>query len=139
MTTKNRRELLKLTMAGAVAVGAGALGVQVLTASGSQAATDSNAGADKAERLDETYRGRRIQASGVPASRARQLASDGAGTGAAMPNVLIDGTSLHVMVNADGTYTSVANHYQSFKTLREVARAAVDELDGAQLVRPQHH
>jgi len=136
VTTMNRRELLKLTTAGAVAVGVGALGVQVLTVSGSRAATDSNAVADDGERFDETYRGRRIQAAAVPASRARGLAGDGAG--AAMPNVVIDGASLHVMVNADGTYTSVANHYQSFKTLREVARAAVDELDGAQLVRPRH-
>lgn len=56
-----------------------------------------------------------------------------------MPDVVIDGTALHVMVNADGTYTSVANHYQTFRTLREVARAAVDELDGARLVPVRHH
>ncbi|MBB4764323.1 tyrosinase family oxidase copper chaperone [Amorphoplanes digitatis] len=131
----NRRELLKLTAAGAVAVGTGALGVQVLTVSGSQAAVDTSV--TTGERFDETYRGRRIQGAGVPAGRARALAEGGAG--AAMPDVVIDGTALHVMVNADGTYTSVANHYQTFRTLREVARAAVDELDGARLVPVRHH
>ncbi|MET8154160.1 tyrosinase family oxidase copper chaperone [Actinoplanes sp. NPDC049668] len=128
----NRRELLKLTAAGAVAVGTGALGVQVLTAG-----DPAVAAADSGERFDETYRGRRIQGAAVPAARARALADGGAGT-AAMPDVVIDGAALHVMVNADGTYTSVANHYQTFRTLREVARAAVDELDGARLVHVRH-
>jgi hypothetical protein len=37
------------------------------------------------------------------------------------------------MRRADGTYLSLDNHYESFPTLRDVARAAVDELGDAQL------
>ncbi|MEV4642349.1 tyrosinase family oxidase copper chaperone [Actinoplanes sp. NPDC049548] len=126
MSTINRRELLKFAAAGTVAVGTGALAVQVLTTSGSQAAVEDPAG------LDETYKGRRIQA--APAG----LRAQSRDAAPAMPHVLIDGKPLHVMVNGDGTYTSVSNHYETFKSLRAVARAAVDQLDGAQLV-PLHH
>ncbi|MEV8508536.1 tyrosinase family oxidase copper chaperone [Actinoplanes sp. NPDC051475] len=127
MSTMNRRELLKFAAAGTVAVGTGALAVQVLTTSGSQAAAvESTAG------LDETYKGRRIQA--APAG----LRAQSRDAAPAMPHVMIDGKPLHVMVNADGTYTSVSNHYETFTSLRAVARAAVDQLDGAQLV-PLHH
>ena len=38
------------------------------------------------------------------------------------------------MRNADGTWISVVNHYETFATPRAVARAAVLELQGAQLV-----
>ncbi|MFI7600227.1 tyrosinase family oxidase copper chaperone [Actinoplanes sp. NPDC049681] len=128
MSTMNRRELLKFAAAGTVAVGTGALAVQVLTTSGSQAAVEGTG----ATGLDETYKGRRIQA--APAG----LRAQSRDAAPAMPHVLIDGKPLHVMVNADGTYTSVSNHYETFKSLRAVARAAVDQLDGAQLV-PLHH
>jgi hypothetical protein len=43
------------------------------------------------------------------------------------------------MTNADGTYTSVVNHYQSFRSLHAVARAAVDDLGDATLVHVHHH
>ncbi|MEW2632340.1 tyrosinase family oxidase copper chaperone [Streptomyces sp. NPDC048389] len=53
--------------------------------------------------------------------------------------VRIDGRPLHVMRRADGTYLSLVNHYESFPTLRDVARAAVDELGDAQLsLTPMH-
>jgi hypothetical protein len=48
--------------------------------------------------------------------------------------VHIDGEELHVMRNADGTWISVVNHYETFATPRAVARAAVAELQGAALV-----
>lgn len=64
MTTMNRRELLKLTAAGAVAVGTGALGVQVLTVSGSQAAVDTSV--TTGERFDETYRAAASRAPAYP-------------------------------------------------------------------------
>jgi hypothetical protein len=48
--------------------------------------------------------------------------------------VRVDGEELHVMRNADGTWISVINHYEPLATPRAVARAAVRELQGAQLV-----
>ncbi|MFD3937144.1 tyrosinase family oxidase copper chaperone [Streptomyces sp. NPDC058611] len=62
---------------------------------------------------EETYRGRHI-------------AVDRAG-------VRIDGRPLHVMRRADGSYLSGINHFQSYPTRLELARAAVDELGSAQL------
>ncbi|MEU7730115.1 tyrosinase family oxidase copper chaperone [Streptomyces sp. NPDC040724] len=62
---------------------------------------------------EETYRG-------------RHLAVDVAG-------VRIDGRPLHVMRRADGSYLSGINHFQSYATPMELARAAVDELGTAQL------
>lgn len=62
---------------------------------------------------EETYRGRHI-------------AVDRAG-------IRIDGRPLHVMRRADGSYLSGINHFQSYPTPMELARAAVDELGSAQL------
>ncbi|GAB1693217.1 tyrosinase family oxidase copper chaperone [Krasilnikovia sp. M28-CT-15] len=143
MTTINRRELLKLATAGTVAVGTGALAVQVLTAGGSQAAParDPEANAPAGERFAEVYKGRRIEGTAAVAAApraARSLAAAAAPAAPATPDLLIDGVPLHVMVNADGTYTSVVNHYETFRSLREVARAAVDQLDGAALEHVHH-
>ncbi|MGV9314750.1 tyrosinase family oxidase copper chaperone [Streptomyces sp. NPDC003691] len=83
------------------------------------------------ERFSETYRGRRIEGTAtvlVPAH--------GHGGHAGAPptvEVRIDGRPLHIMRRADGSFLSLINHYESFPTLREVARAAVDELGAAQL------
>ncbi|MFD7560910.1 MULTISPECIES: tyrosinase family oxidase copper chaperone [unclassified Streptomyces] len=68
---------------------------------------------------EETYRGRHI-------------AVDLAG-------VRIDGRPLHVMRRADGSYLSGINHFQSYETPLEVARAAVDELGTAQLAFAAPH
>ncbi|GAA3063751.1 hypothetical protein GCM10020000_54010 [Streptomyces olivoverticillatus] len=48
--------------------------------------------------------------------------------------VTIDGKELHVMQNADGTWISVVNHYQTFADPLALTRAAVDKLRGAALV-----
>jgi hypothetical protein len=111
MSTLNRRVVLK-TMAAGLATG---VALQHLTTVDAQAA-------DRAERVDEVYKGRRVVATADPLQ------------------VFIDGVELHVMTNADGRYSSIVNHYQSFLSLRDVARAAVDELAGAALVsRHGHH
>lgn len=68
---------------------------------------------------EETYRGRHI-------------AVDAAG-------VRIDGRPLHVMRRADGSYLSGINHFQSFGTPLELARAAVDELGTNQLALAAPH
>ncbi|MFI6287033.1 tyrosinase family oxidase copper chaperone [Streptomyces sp. NPDC051018] len=93
------------------------------------------------ERFAEMYRGRHIQGTAtvmVPAGGAY----DPRGVRpAAAPSVevRIDGRPLHIMRRADGSYLSLVNHYESFPTLREVARAAVDELGAAQLsMSPSH-
>ncbi|GAA4091160.1 tyrosinase cofactor [Streptomyces hundungensis] len=85
---------------------------------------DTHAGHDAPEAFDEVFQGRRIQ--GAPAAGHLH---HGGGYG-----VRIDGQELHVMRNADGTWISVVNHYETFATPRAVARAAVVELQGASLV-----
>ncbi|GGX24238.1 tyrosinase cofactor [Streptomyces chryseus] len=93
-----------------------------------------------AERFAETYRGRHIQGTArgtrpARAAAARRVAAGDAMTVTAVRDVevRIDGRPLHVMRRADGSYLSLVNHYESFPTLLDAARAAVDELGGAQL------
>ncbi|MFF4578597.1 tyrosinase family oxidase copper chaperone [Streptomyces sp. NPDC001389] len=70
---------------------------------------------------EETYRGRHIS---VDPARAA---------------VHIDGRPLHVMRRADGSYLSAMNHFQSYETPLELARAAVDELGTSQLALAAPH
>ncbi|MCX5380741.1 tyrosinase family oxidase copper chaperone [Streptomyces sp. NBC_00091] len=70
---------------------------------------------------EETYRGRHISVD--PAGAA----------------VRIDGRPLHVMRRADGSYLSGINHFQSYGTPLELARAAVDELGTNQLAFAAPH
>nr|WP_233447286.1 tyrosinase cofactor [Streptomyces albireticuli] len=74
--------------------------------------------------FDEVYQGRRIV--GKPATG--EHAAHGGFTAS------IDGKELHLMQNADGTWISVVNHYETFATPLAVTRAAVDKLRGATLV-----
>lgn len=82
-----------------------------------------HAGHEGPQPFRETFRGRLIE--GVPAH-------DGGHHGGYA--VRIDGEELHVMRNADSTWVSVINHYETFATPRAVARAAVIELQGSDLV-----
>ncbi|MEV7418851.1 tyrosinase cofactor [Streptomyces sp. NPDC089919] len=77
--------------------------------------------------FDEVFQGRRIQ--GGPAEHGSHHAEHGAGY-----QVRIDGRELHIMRNADGTWISVVNHYETYQDPRALARAAVVDLQGAQLV-----
>ncbi|MFI7503452.1 tyrosinase cofactor [Streptomyces sp. NPDC049687] len=77
--------------------------------------------------FDEMYRGRRIQ--GVPAPAGRS-AADGA-----QWEVTVDGRPLHLMRRADGTWLSMVDHYRSYATPLEAARAAVDELGPGEELR----
>lgn len=74
--------------------------------------------------IDETYQGHRIQITVGP----------GGHHGMAMPVVKIDGNDLHIMPNADGSWVTVVNHYETFPDPISAARAAVRELQGADLV-----
>ncbi|MBT2454798.1 tyrosinase cofactor [Streptomyces sp. ISL-86] len=78
--------------------------------------------------VNEVYQGRRIQI--TPATGGGH---HGGHHGAGLPTVLIDGRELHVMRNADGTWISVVNHYETFADPASLARAAVRELQGATL------
>ncbi|MGW1373548.1 apotyrosinase chaperone MelC1 [Streptomyces sp. NPDC002446] len=98
------------------------------------------------EPFDELYQGRHIE--GWPAEEG---GAHGGGhqshggrpeqpSGQADPHegmdfvVRIDNDDLHVMRNADGTWISLVNHYETFTTPRALARAAVRALQGADLV-----
>ncbi|MCX5192747.1 tyrosinase cofactor [Streptomyces sp. NBC_00249] len=70
---------------------------------------------------EETYRGRHITVDLAAAA------------------VHIDGRPLHVMRRADGSYLSGINHFQSYDTPLELARAAVDELGTNQLALTAPH
>jgi hypothetical protein len=73
----------------------------------------------------ETYRGRRIRGVRTPAKTVRDAEGvfhDG------QWHVTVDGRPLHLMRRADGTWLSMIDHYCSYATPLEAARAAVDEL-----------
>lgn len=130
-----RRRVLRAAFTAAVAVtGTTAALRPIVTAGQSEAgrgggqpasapdpATDPGAGA-----FDEVYRGRRIQ--GVPTGTAAGGAAEDTSVA-----ILIDGRPLHVMRRADGSFLSVANHYQSYATPLDTARGAVDVIGGAKL------
>ncbi|MFB7463366.1 tyrosinase family oxidase copper chaperone [Streptomyces sp. NPDC056224] len=108
-----RRALLRTAFTAAVAAGTAAALAPVLRARRPRQTLTP------APLAEETYRGRHI-------------AVDRAG-------IRIDGRPLHVMRRADGSYLSGVNHFESFGTPLEVARAAVDELGTAQLAAAAPH
>ncbi|MEU2619708.1 tyrosinase family oxidase copper chaperone [Streptomyces sp. NPDC007157] len=77
--------------------------------------------------FDETYRGRRIQGVLVPvAGRAGDEREW---------QVTVAGRPLHLMRRADGTWLSMVDHYSSYPTPLQAARAAVDEIGPGQRLR----
>ncbi|MEK2492935.1 tyrosinase cofactor [Kitasatospora purpeofusca] len=124
-TELTRRRMLQGAAAAlTVATGTVVIG---LAGPGGGAATAADPGAS--DSFDEVFQGRRIQ--GRPADGGSHHHGGAAGTGY---EVRIDGDELHMMRNADGTWISVVNHYQTFATPRALARAAVNDLQGATLV-----
>ncbi|WLW54897.1 tyrosinase cofactor [Streptomyces sp. YU58] len=77
--------------------------------------------------FDETYRGRHIRGIRTSAAAAGRVLGDGRW------HVTVDGRPLHLMRRADGTWLSMVDHYRSYATPLEAARAAVDELGPGQL------
>ncbi|MFG2356072.1 tyrosinase family oxidase copper chaperone [Streptomyces sp. NPDC048521] len=75
----------------------------------------------------ETYRGRRIQGVLLPVGGRRTVGGDW--------QITIDGRPLHLMRRADGTWLSMADHYTSYPTPLEAARAAVDQIGPGQRLR----
>ncbi|GAA0601439.1 tyrosinase family oxidase copper chaperone [Streptomyces crystallinus] len=113
----NRRDVIKRgAVAATVATGlAGAGGVAVYGTRGDDSPAVAAAASDG---HTETYKGRTIQVTR-------------AGDGHA---VTIDGRPLHLMKLGEGAYLSALCHYEVAKTPLHAARAAVDELHGANLV-----
>jgi hypothetical protein len=74
----------------------------------------------------QTYRGRRLRGVWTPE---RGSAGDGRW------HVTVDGRPLHLMRRADGTWLSMVDHYCSYPTPLEAARAAVDELGPGERLR----
>ncbi len=116
-----RRGVLRLA-AGAVVAASVAAGQLFSRTAGAEPPPDADS---------ETYRGRRI--------RIRRLAAIRPGDHLPADMVLIDGDALHVMSNADGTFTPVTHHYRTFPTLRAASRTAADSLDGARLLPLRRH
>ncbi|PBC63660.1 hypothetical protein BKI49_12865 [Streptomyces sp. Tue6028] len=79
--------------------------------------------------FDEMYRGRHILGT--------RTGSDGRaayGTGGVWV-VTVDGRPLHLMRRADGSYMSMVDHYESYPTPLDAARAAVDGLGPSEHLR----
>ncbi|THA86789.1 tyrosinase cofactor [Streptomyces sp. A0592] len=122
----------KITRRQALGTTAGALTVLGLTAAATSVATSAAATPAAAPTppgtVDEVYQGRRIQ-----------ITTGGGGHhgghhAPGQPTVRIDGRELHIMRNADGSWISVINHYETFTGPKLLARAAVRDLQGAPLV-----
>jgi hypothetical protein len=134
MVTRRRVLTTGLTTAAAVSGTAVALR-PVLTADrpadGTAAGSDGVPGGHDAPLFDEIYRDRRIQGF-------RTASESGV-------DLYIDGRPLHVMRRVDGSWISMANHFQPFPTPLATARGAVDVIgrapltDGTERVMSSHH
>jgi len=115
----SRRRVLKTGLTTAAAVSGTAAALLPLASAGSAAGHPAGSGeaaiAQGPPLFDEQYRGRHIQGYHAPA--------DPSGVA-----VLVDGRQLSLMRRVDGSYISMANHYQPFMTPVETARAAVDAI-----------
>ncbi|MEU9800193.1 tyrosinase family oxidase copper chaperone [Streptomyces sp. NPDC051000] len=116
----------KITRRQALGTTAGALSVIGLAGATAYAAGTDSRAAIPAGTVDEVYLGRHIRITGG--------GHHGGHHSPDLPTVRIDGGELHVMRNADGSWISVVNHYETFATPISLARAAVRELQGATLV-----
>ncbi|MFJ9800098.1 apotyrosinase chaperone MelC1 [Streptomyces wuyuanensis] len=142
-----RASTLALTCA-AIAGPAGAAAANALR-TGSHSTTRAGArgngatqppAAHEPEAFDEMYLGRHIEGRPADTGHGRHAGHGTGGRPADEPGgpveflVRVDDDDLHVMRNADGTWISVVNHYEKYRTPRAAARAAVRELHGASLV-----
>ncbi|WP_405628296.1 tyrosinase family oxidase copper chaperone [Streptomyces sp. NBC_01174] len=137
-----RRAVLRTAFTAAVIAGTGGALAPVLLGTQGPAGADRERGAVGPERFSELYKGREIRGTvttTVPAGAQPYAGEAGAAAAVTGTEVSVDGRPLHVMRRADGSYLSTVNHYESFPTLLETARAAVDELGPAQLSAASPH
>ncbi|WSK72916.1 tyrosinase cofactor [Streptomyces sp. NBC_01276] len=78
--------------------------------------------------IDEVYEGRRIQITLDPGAHHDGQHMPG------LPTIKIDGKELHLMRNADNSWVTVVNHYETFADPVSAAKAAVRDLQGANLI-----
>ncbi|MGA5898066.1 tyrosinase family oxidase copper chaperone [Streptomyces venetus] len=76
--------------------------------------------------FDQTYRGHRIRGVWIPEPGTAETGRW---------QVLVDGRALHLMRRADGTWLSMVDHYCSYRSPLEAARAAVDQLGPGRRLR----
>jgi hypothetical protein len=137
-----RRAVLRTVFTAAMIAGTGGALAPVLLEGPEPGDRSQEREAVGPERFSEVYKGREIRGTGTVVVAAGTHPHVGeAGTVAAAPgiDIRVDGRALHVMRRADGSYLSSVNHYESFPTLLETARAAVDELGTAQLSAVSPH
>ncbi|MCI3269527.1 tyrosinase cofactor [Streptomyces cylindrosporus] len=79
--------------------------------------------------FDETYRGRHIQGFRTV------VTDDGHAFDGEQWQVTVDGRPLHLMRRADGSWLSMVDHYRSYPTPLDAARAAVDEMGPGEQLR----
>lgn len=131
MPDLSRRDMLRAGATAATAVGLGTLGTSAAQAEtpGPRVHPRPRPGdAKDCQEFDEIYRGRHLVGRCTHANGARH------GSAEVGVRVFIDDEELHLMGNADGSFVSVVNHFESLPTPLAVARVAVDGLAGADLV-----
>ncbi|MFD3518239.1 tyrosinase family oxidase copper chaperone [Streptomyces sp. NPDC058657] len=131
-----RRAVLRTAFGATVIAGTAAVLAPILGRKAS--AGPAHAPPPATEGFSEMYLGRHIEAL-VPSGTVKRLRDPVRAHAHLLPEVLIDGRPLHVMRCANGGYMSVVNHYETFPTLLDAARAAVDDLGPARLSRTSAH
>ncbi|MFJ6443968.1 tyrosinase family oxidase copper chaperone [Streptomyces sp. NPDC091649] len=139
----SRRTVLRGAFTAAVATGTAAALLPLLDrdppAAARPAPAPGRGPGTTTEEFAEMYRGREIRGTATVVVPAGATDEDRVGvTAEPVPEIRVDGRPLHVMRRADGTYLSDVRHYESYPTLLETARAAVDELGTARLSPPAH-
>ncbi|MFJ3704157.1 MULTISPECIES: tyrosinase family oxidase copper chaperone [Streptomyces] len=134
-----RRAVLRAVFTATVLAGTGGALAPVLLRGQDPGDPGQDRDAVGPERFSELYRGRTIRGTATAVVPAGAQPRNGESVAAPAVDVSIDGRTLHVMRRADGSYLSTVNHYESFPTLLETARAAVDELGTAQLSSVSPH
>ncbi|MEU6081012.1 tyrosinase family oxidase copper chaperone [Streptomyces sp. NPDC047108] len=143
MSRPDRRQVLRggaLALVGAALAAPAAVAASRATGSGASHAGHAGHGDHKSaapdvpEAFDEVYLGRHIE--GWPSAEGPGGGGHGGHGGheGMAFTVRVDNDDLHVMQNVDSTWISVVNHYETHASPRSVARAAVRELNGSDLV-----
>ncbi|MFB0632778.1 tyrosinase family oxidase copper chaperone [Streptomyces sp. AB3(2024)] len=132
MNTITRRQAFGIAIGAATAVGLTACDKAGSGAASASASPNAKASGPAlsipAGGIDEVFEGRRIQITLDPGAHHDGQHMPG------MPTIKIDGKELHLMRNADNSWVTVVNHYETFADPISAAKAAVRDLQGANLI-----